>query len=765
MSVEDLLSALSDAARQKFGPEEWSYVEHTADGKVVIEREGSHRRYSWSISDGVVSIEGDGEEVRKVVHYETVAASAITLTGTIRGAKGGCQFVPMKAGRGMNFERGHQWNVPNSNEGLRSVLQLVPGMPVHWHETIHGSFDHDPDSRPFWIRNQVAGHLKAGRVVGDEVVADFEPHPGLPERIARLIDKGGIGLSIEAACERRFYTTPGGERLVDLVNFTHGAQAPASVAIVSNPALSGEIRRIAASVKKESAVSDTATENPATTSAVATVTDAEKRAEAILASAAKKAKEAEEAAERIAAIEASLKVKRIEASTREKIAAYKLPDEHASIAYDIHASEVARGDTPSDDAIKTTCERIAKVLASSDAKVTGLGSKTEVGPGAEEKLEVGLEWLISRNMPARIKEVYASQNGGSIEERLGKAGIGHRDRPYSLNRFMRETIGTNLADLHASRYGNRGRAREIMASITTSTFGDAFENVLNKRMIAYSEDPNFSDWRRVVTTRPLNDIRKQERIAKGGYANLSSVAEGQDYQALTTPGDYGHGYTPVKYGGTEDWTEESQINDDVGVLSDITAAMGLAAARTLYEDVFDMLTIAGQPTMDYDAVALFNSTSHGNKGTTALNTTSLAARELNFRKRADFSNSKRLGLTPHFLIVPVDLRQTAFNLLKPLATYHGGDTGDREFLRQFNLEIIVVRHWTNTADWFLMADPSGGGVFEWGFLNGMEDPILYMQDLPNVGSRFDADKITLKIKRPHNNGSPLRHEYFDGNDV
>lgn len=672
------------------------------------------------------------------------------------------QFIGF--GEGRNSAEFGPWLVENDEETTRSVMRTFGGARTHWH-AVGDKFDHSRSPWGVWAgTNHDVGYLSDVRVGADGFEATLNLDEGVPEFVLAALTEKQLGLSIEANAQT-IRAIRDGRSFTKLTNFQHFADGPATVAIVSHPALRGEVLRVAASVKKESAVSDTATENPATTSADATVTDAEKRAAEILASAEKRAEEAEKAAERIKTLERELTIKRVEASTREKIAAYKLPDEHASIAYDIHASEVARGDTPSDDAIKTTCERIAKVLASTDAKVTGLGSHAEVGAGSAEKLEVGLEWLISRNMPKRIKDVYASQNGGTIEERLTKAGIGHRDRPYSLNRFMRETMGTNLADLHAARSGNRVRAREIMASITTSTFADAFENVLNKRMLAYSEDPDFSDWRRVVTTTSLNDVRKQERIVKGGYANLPSVSEGANYTAATSPGDEGHGYTPVKYGFTEDWTEEAQINDDVGVLSDIAARMGLAAARTLYEDVFDNLTIAGQPTMDYDAVALFNSTSHGNKGTTALNTTSLAARELNFRKRADLSNSKRLGLMPRFLIVPVDLRQTAFNLLKPLATYHGGDTGDREFLRQFNLEIIVVRHWTNTTDWFLMSDPSGGGVFEWGFLNGMEEPILYMQDLPNVGSRFDADKITLKIKRPYNNGSPLRHEYFDGNDV
>ena len=72
------------------------------------------------------------------------------------------------------------------------------------------------------------------------------------------------------------------------------------------------------------------------------------------------------------------------------------------------------------------------------------------------------------------------------------------------------------------------------------------------------------------------------------------------------------------------------------------------AARTLYEFVFDLFTVAGMPTMDYDSVALMHSSSHGANlytGSYALSATNLIVLLTTMRKQADQTNSKRLGIT------------------------------------------------------------------------------------------------------------------------
>ena len=45
-----------------------------------------------------------------------------------------------------------------------------------------------------------------------------------------------------------------------------------------------------------------------------------------------------------------------------------------------------------------------------------------------------------------------------------------------------------------------------------------------------------------------------------------------------------------------------------------------------------------------------------------------------------------------------------------------------------------------------MADPADISCIEIGFLDGKEEPELFVQDMPNVGSMFSNDKLTYKIR-------------------
>ena len=47
-------------------------------------------------------------------------------------------------------------------------------------------------------------------------------------------------------------------------------------------------------------------------------------------------------------------------------------------------------------------------------------------------------------------------------------------------------------------------------------------------------------------------------------------------------------------------------------------------------------------------------------------------------------------------------------------------------------------------DWFLVN--SKGQTIEVVFLDGMEEPEIFVQDMPNVGATFTADKVVWKLR-------------------
>lgn len=702
---------------------------------------------------------------------------------TIRGALGARKFevVVLAAGFGLNSEQGRQWYVPDTDEGLGSALKVFGGAKVHWARGASADFDHRRDDTPLaaWLDGgHEVGYLSDLRRVEGSLVAVLNVADDVPPEVVEVIAARRVGLSIEASADRR-PSIRDGKAVVELVNFRHGAE-PASVAVVSHPALHGEILRVAASrrsppMNREQAIailaSTTATPEQVAearrvlasttgpgspTPPVATLTA---EAEARIKAAADEARTALQAS--LVESQRMIAVTRAEA----QIAGSKLPAKSAAAVLASITAEIAASDeVRKDPTARTTALIDAKraELAEFDARVHGSG-RVEVGAGVGDKAALGFERLVMNDAPEYALKVYAERfHGGKLlASREQEAGIGRSDRASSFRRLFREATGHEVTDLWRSRESNA----RVRAAIASTTFDDAWENVLNRALLAYSENPDFSDWRKIVRITSFDDIRKKERIVKGGYGNLPAVAQGSNYTAATSPTDQGHGWTPAKYGYTEQWTREAMMNDDVGLLADIPRSMGLAAARTLYEYVFDQLTIAGQPTMDYDSTSLFAATTHSNKGTSALTATSLAAARLAMKKQADLSNSKRMMVIPRYILVPEDKEETAYNLLKAAVEEPGGLTSERAWLRRMNLEVIVVRHWTNTGDWFLSASPTEFPTFELGFEGGMQEPQLFVQDDKRLGSMFDRDAITLKLAHGYYGGSPLRHEGFYANDV
>lgn len=289
---------------------------------------------------------------------------------------------------------------------------------------------------------------------------------------------------------------------------------------------------------------------------------------------------------------------------------------------------------------------------------------------------------------------------------------------------------------------DQGRLRESLGvdfreSLTAGSFANALGNSITRRMQAiYAGQTDLQSWRKVVNTTSVGDFRTQERTRVGGYGNLPAVAEGGGYNALTSPSDARATYGITKRGGTEDVTLEMIKNDDVGTIMRIPQELALAAGNTLYEFVFDFFRT--NPVI-YDTLALYVA-GHNNLFTGALTAAEFANHRLAMLKQTRAGSAKRLATQPKYLLVPFELQETAYNMFVRNANL------DETFIQSMTPEIIPVSYWTDANDWCTVADPTRLPVIELGFLDGREEPELFVQDIPNVGSLFTNDKVTYKIR-------------------
>lgn len=298
-------------------------------------------------------------------------------------------------------------------------------------------------------------------------------------------------------------------------------------------------------------------------------------------------------------------------------------------------------------------------------------------------------------------------------------------RNVDMNR-MRESLGEQFRE-----------------SLTSASWADALGSSMTRRMQqVFTGKTNLQAWRKVATVAPVSDFRTQERTRIGGYGNLPAVNESAGYTALTSPGDDKATYALTKRGGTEDVTLEMIMNDDVQAIRRIPIELALAAGNTLYEFVLDFFRT--NPNI-WDTTALYT-VGHGNLFTAALDATQFAAHRQAMAKQTRAGSLKRLAVEPRTVLVPYELQETAYNL------FVRNQNLDKTFVQSINPDVIVVPYWTDANDWCTVADPMDLPVLEIGFLQGKEEPELFVQDTPNQGSMFSNDKTTYKIRHIYSGG-------------
>lgn len=291
--------------------------------------------------------------------------------------------------------------------------------------------------------------------------------------------------------------------------------------------------------------------------------------------------------------------------------------------------------------------------------------------------------------------------------------------------------------------GNAPRMQKLMASLTTASFDKVLGDSITRRMVKEYNAAGLDDWRKIVNIVPISDFRTQRRPRFGGYGNLPIVAQSGPYAALTSPTNEEATYAPAKRGGTEDITLEMIKNDDAGAIRRIPQRLGRAGAQTLYEFVFDFI---GTNANIYDATALFTA-GHNNLGSTAFGAAALSACRQAMLKQTDMNSGKRLGIPPRYILAAIELDKTVYDVITTPGVGQFTPTSPA-FERTYQLELIIVSYWTGglTNDYFLVADPGNIPTIEIGFLDGNEEPEVFVQDMPNVGTMFSNDKLIFKIR-------------------
>jgi hypothetical protein len=324
------------------------------------------------------------------------------------------------------------------------------------------------------------------------------------------------------------------------------------------------------------------------------------------------------------------------------------------------------------------------------------------------------------------------------------------------------------------RYDSARDHKRIAETVSTTQWGQIYADVFYLKLLKeYRTNPLYNMWKMVVSEiENVPDFQLRHFARVGGYSDLSTVPELGTYPVLTSPDDEEVTYRIGKRGGLDDLSFESITNDRVGATKRTPRSLARAAVRTMFKFFMNLIT-TDNPTMPYDSVALYHST-HGNTGSAAMSVGGLQTVWLAMRKQTAYGESSEiLGIRnlPKILVIPPDLEQIALRVVNPSDSYlatvsnAGTDTTlDPATFRGKGLQILVYDQLTttDTNDWYAVADPNEVDTVVAGFLNGQQEPELYIQNEPTNGAVFTADKITYKVRHIYGGAVADHRSFYKG---
>lgn len=263
-------------------------------------------------------------------------------------------------------------------------------------------------------------------------------------------------------------------------------------------------------------------------------------------------------------------------------------------------------------------------------------------------------------------------------------------------------------------------------------------------------------WEPIVTKSRLTNFKEQQRIIMHQFGSLTQRPVGTEEYTELSYNETQEVFTPTGFGNVVSVGRRAIINDDLESIRRIPTLLAQSATYTINERVASLFTAnSGAGVTLADTYTWFNATNHqGNAGTAALSKGSLTAA---IKTVAAMTNQagKRIGWQLRYLLIPIDLIDTAFEITAS-DRVPGSNNNEPNFIKSKwgipTENVIVVPQFTDTNNWYALADPRDIQIIEVGFVLGREEPALFVQDSENVGTVFTHDTMMFKV----------RHEYGMG---
>lgn len=281
-------------------------------------------------------------------------------------------------------------------------------------------------------------------------------------------------------------------------------------------------------------------------------------------------------------------------------------------------------------------------------------------------------------------------------------------------------------------------------AVLTGDFPNILLNSMTKRLLQDYAELAIDGLDMLYTKATISDYKLQDRVREGYFGELPIVGESNTYQEVSYPTDELVTYQLQKRGGLLTITEETIRNDDLGAISRFPARLARAGRWTLKNYITGFFV--SNPNYTADSVAWF-AAGHNNLGASPLSQASLVADEIAVMTQTEKDSGEPLGLPMDWIMVPVQLKATAIQINQT------NTAGSNAFFQRFganNERIIVNEKLTDVNDYYVGTSQQNAPFLEIGFLDGIEQPQIFLANQPTVGTQFTADELQYKVKHVFN---------------
>lgn len=259
--------------------------------------------------------------------------------------------------------------------------------------------------------------------------------------------------------------------------------------------------------------------------------------------------------------------------------------------------------------------------------------------------------------------------------------------------------------------------RELLraSAVSTQQFGDV--NILSPiidKQLRYRFEEMTPIWSKLFTKRVVRDFNEVATVDFDVTGSAKTLVENEDFPQVALQSS-GQKFSVAKQGIQIGLSFESQINDDLGVLTRI-------ADQIIY-------VITDSQTQEFWTMfwSLINNSYTGtNRVNAALSVDGLSAAKKAFQSKKN-AGGRFLHVPPKFLLVPPALEDVALNLFEwKWGTDMAGNihVGKYEVLSDVYMGPEGGFRTATDTNWLMLADPERYPLGEYAVLSGYETPVI-----------------------------------------